>query len=107
MIRFTRKLLVKSGCVHCRKTIVPVDRINLRLPIEKRIHTVDARMREDFGIQNEPIIDKLLKAEGDAYPTLIIDGLKVTGFLSKSQVKAFLDGFLDDEKVIGDELKWT
>ena len=92
-----RKLFVKSMCQFCRKTLIPIEEINNEIPINKRIDIEDCYGWEHFKMKTIPVMDKL---PFDGYPTLFIDNIKITGFLTKDQVRAFLDGFLKKEKIV-------
>ena len=98
-----RVLLVKAFCPFCRVTLTPTARNNLLLSPQKRIGIVDAFERENFRMKLNPIIEKV---KFDSYPTLIFDGLKIRGFLSKSDTKACLDALTHDDKIVPDENKF-
>lgn len=99
-----RILFVTTGCQFCRKTIFPVEEVNLKIPIEKRIASVDAYEWENFKMAKEPIIHKL---SFSGYPTIFLDGIKVKNILTKNQTRAFLDGFTQKDKIIEDSNKLT
>lgn len=99
-----RKLFVLSGCHHCRKTLMPVELNNLRMREKDRVEIIDCFEWENFRILSHPIMNKL---KFDGYPSLFIDGIKVNNPLCKSQLSAFLDGFTENDKIIGDNpTKW-
>ena len=92
-----RKLFVTSNRSFCRKTLMPTEKTNTGMPLGKRIDIIDSYEWEHFRMMVHPILKKV---EFDSYPTLIIDGFKVTSPLSKRQFKAFLDGFTKQDKII-------
>lgn len=96
-------LLIKAFCPFCRITLTPTERNNLSLKPKDKIEVVDAFERENFGMKLKPIIEKV---KFDSYPTLIFDGVKVTGFLSKSDVKSCLTAFTSEEKIVPEKNIW-
>ena len=98
-----RVLLVKAFCPFCRVTLTPTARTNLLLSPKNRIEIVDGFERENFGTKINPIIEKVKFL---SYPTLIFDGLKIRGFLSKSDTKACLDALTSEDKIIPEENIW-
>ena len=75
---------------------MPVEQVNLELPISKRIDTEDCTLWERFGIKTSPVMDKL---EFSGYPFMYLHGIKINHFLSKDQTRAFLDGFHEHDKI--------
>ena len=98
-----RKAFTTSGCPHCRIVLTPIEEISNKLSIGKRISNIDSYGWEKFKMANHPIMHKL---SFDSYPTLIADGVKVKGFLTKNQTRAFLDGFFEGDKIVPEEVKW-
>jgi hypothetical protein len=100
-----RTLFVKSSCQHCRPTLIPVSEINNKMSVGDRVNILDSFAWENFKMANHPILHKI-KFEG--YPHLLVDGMNVKHFLSKEQVRAFLDGFFEGDKIIGEDgSKWN
>ncbi|MHA1329739.1 MAG: hypothetical protein ACTSR2_01555 [Candidatus Hodarchaeales archaeon] len=97
----TRFLLVRRGCPVCRSFIKVISKINLRLPIEKRIRIIDCYEWEEFGVKNIPLMDKL-EQEGlsEGFPFFYIDGIIVEPFPTTEQIKIFLETYLKDEFII-------
>lgn len=76
---------------------MPVEETNTSMNIKNRIDTIDSYEWEHFKMSKHPIFHKL---NFNGYPTMFIDGIKVTSPLSKSQIKSFLDGFTQKDKII-------
>ena len=93
-----RILFVKSSCIHCRKYLEFIERINLKLPIDKRIKIIDCTMAQ-YGIIDNPLI-VLLDKQIEGYPTLIFDGLKISGINSAIETKVFLETYLNKEFIV-------
>src|SRR3990167_1503215 len=91
------KLFTKSGCPFCRITINPVSMHNFKVAVKDRIDILDCYEWEHFKIRTNPILDRL---PVDSYPTLIFNGIKVTNIISKDQIRAFLDGMSEGEKIV-------
>ena len=94
------KMFVKSRCPHCRHTLMPVTKINMNLPMNKRIDIIDSMYWENFGINVHPIMNKL---KFDGYPTIFAEGFKISHSLSSDQLKSFLDGFFEGDKIIAEQ----
>ena len=102
-----RALIVKAFCPHCRKTIMPTEMANSHLKVGSKINIVDNFEWENFGVESNPVVNKVLAKQGEGYPTLIFDGLKLHGFLSKRVIEACLDALTENERVVGKERRWT
>ena len=98
------KLFVKSMCPFCRITISPVAMNNLKVGLKDKIDILDCYEWEHFKMRTHPLLDRL---PVDAYPTLIYKGIKVTNILTKDQLRAFLDGITQEEKIIPESDKWS
>lgn len=95
----TRILITRAGCVHCRQFLRIVDRINSRLPIEKRIKVYDNRMWEEFGFRQHLITEKLEQDGFDGYPFMYCDGI-VVGEGSSEILYSFLNSYFKEDFVI-------
>jgi len=94
----TRLLLTRKGCPFCRQMVSVINKLNLDLPLDKRIKIIDAWEWEEFGVDNLPILKKLNKdglAEG--FPFLIIDGVIIEPAPGKEQLNILLKTFLKDD----------
>lgn len=89
-----RILLKKRQCPICINYLGVVQRINARLPIDKRIQVVDTSDYEEHGINLSPIINHL---QWSGTPTLFINGIKVVGATTKEHIRGFLESFLKEE----------
>lgn len=76
---------------------MPVQEINLKLPFGKKIDTIDLKDWENFGMKMDLSQNKL---QFDGYPTLFVQGVKVSNILSKEQLRAFLNGFFQKDKIV-------
>jgi hypothetical protein len=79
---------------------MPVAKINWNLPLKKAIDIVDCYEYDNFGMKKNPIMQKF---DFDSYPTIIVNGMKVTDILSEKQLKNFLDGFFEGDKIVPEE----
>lgn len=88
---------IKSLCEHCRKILMPVVEINSKLPVGKRIRMINLDDWENFGMKLNPIQNHL---PFDGYPTLFLNSIKINNILSKDQLRSFLDGYFEREKIV-------
>lgn len=72
-----RFALVRRGCEHCREAMRAINKVNLHLPIDKKIQIKDNFEWEEFGFKTHPVIDKLDPKTFDGYPFIYIDGVDV------------------------------
>jgi glutaredoxin len=91
----SRLLFYKSGCPHCAILMKFVERINSKLPIEKRIRLVDCTLAEEFGMSN-PLID-LFQEHFTGFPTIFLDGIKIDGSNTQIEAETFLTTYLQQE----------
>ena len=92
-----RALFIKSSCPFCRMALMPIEEINAKLPIGKRIDVIDCKDWENFGLKTLPIMDKF---KFDGYPTLFLDGIEIKNILAKDQLRSFLNGYFEKEKIV-------
>ena len=88
-----RQLLKKRGCPICISYLGVIQRVNVRLPVEKRIQIVDTSDYEEHDVNLSPIVNHL-KWEGT--PTLFLDGIKVVGMTTPWYVEGFLTGYFEE-----------
>ena len=96
-----RILFIKQKCEHCRKVIGFIERINSKLPIDKRVRVIDCTMYQDYGILNDPLI-QLFSKSFDGYPTAFISGIKVSGANSRVEIETYINDLLEDDFIIGE-----
>ncbi len=94
-----RVLFVRSNCPHCKIWLTFIERINMNLPIEKRIRVIDCKKLEDFGIIEHPLI-RAYKKYIEGYPTMFIDGQKIDGANTREEMEAYLKGRLFNEFIV-------
>lgn len=77
-----------------------VNKINLKLPFEKRIRIIDAWEYEEFGLRSLPILDKLEK-DGlrEGYPFFMCDGAIIESAPNVEMFKIVLENFLENDLV--------
>lgn len=94
----SRFLLVRKGCPFCRQMIKVISKLNLRLPIEKRIHIIDCWEWESYGVRNIPLMDKLEKdGLSEGFPFLYADGCVIDPAPTEEQLKIFLKTYLKED----------
>ena len=98
------KLFVKSMCPYCRITISPVAMNNLKLAIKDKIDILDCYEWEHFKMRTHPLLDRM---PIDAYPTLILNGIKITNIMTKDNLRALLDGMTQGDKIVPESNKWS
>lgn len=91
-----RVLLIQQGCPACLEYLRVLPKINLRLPIEKKIKIIDCFEWEQFGIKPHPIMNKFGNDFQD-YPLLYLDGVLITGASWVDQLKIFLEKYLEED----------
>ncbi len=91
-----RVLLIEASCPACLEYLRVLPKINLRLPIEKRIKIIDCFEWEQFGLKLHPIMDKFGEDFED-YPLLYLDKILITGAIWAEQLKIFLEKYLEED----------
>ncbi len=95
IFRKYRLLFIKQGCRYCRMYLEFIERINMKLPINKRIRIIDCTLY-GYGIVSDPLIllfEKYIKG----YPFLAIDGNFIDGINTNLETQTFLKAYLDEE----------
>lgn len=92
-----RILFFEQSCSHCNKYLEFIERINAKLPTEKRIKLVDCEFSK-YGI-TDPLYD-LFEKHIDGFPTLFLDGSKKTGINSVIESLAYLESYLNRQFVV-------
>jgi len=94
----TRILMTRRGCPYCLQMIKIINKINIKLPIDKKIRIIDCGNYEEFNLQNIPLIKKLEKDGLEhGYPFLFIDGIIIEPFPTVEQGIIFFKEFLKEE----------
>lgn len=94
----SRYLLIRKGCPFCRDNVRIISKLNLRLPVEKRIRIVDCYEWEEFGLKNIPIMKLFDKVEiQEGFPFLYIDGIIINPAPTPEQLNIFLKTFLKED----------
>lgn len=95
----SRILFVIDGCPHCMNYKRFIERLNLELPFEKRIRVINATVFNTLGIVDDPMIglfDKYI----DGYPTLFLNGIKITGANSQEEAEAFIKAAVHKDFIV-------
>lgn len=96
---FNRFLLIEKICPFCIKYFPIINRINANLPPENRIRIIDTTDFENWGVQLNPIIERI---EYEGTPTLYIDGIEISGATTSYWIEGFLKAYLKEEFLIQD-----
>ena len=90
-------LIVKSECSHCRNMKKAVMSVNRDLPKDRQIDVVDSRFLENYGVDLEPIMEKVRKGglkEGYPFCFLITDEENMQGIILESSEPKILKAYL-------------
>ena len=96
----TRVLLKKQGCHFCNDAMRVINRLNLKLPLNKQIKIVDGSEWEEFGVRSKPIMDVLEDKGFNYYPFLIVDGIIVAPAPTPQILYTYLSKLLEEDFVI-------
>jgi len=96
----SRILFIRSKCPFCGKWLEFIERLNLNLPIDKRIKVVNCAKFDEFGIVDHPLILKYRKYI-DGYPLLFFEGQKISGANSREELEAFIKVKMSDDFLNG------
>jgi hypothetical protein len=91
-----RLAFILQGCRHCRQLCEFIERINTKLPIQKRIRIIDCTRFQEFGIADNPLIS-LFSKSFDGYPTVFISGLRISGSNTRLEIETYLTTLLQAE----------
>lgn len=97
----TSYLIIRRGCPFCRQMVKVVNKLNLRLPFEKRIKIVDAWELEELNVDYIQIIKKFEK-EGlskEGFPFFYADGIVIEPAPTSEQMKICLENFFEKDLV--------
>lgn len=91
-------IMVRRNCPNCREWLRAVNKINLKLPLNKQIKVIDCWEQEELGINDTGLMKKFDR-EGfgeEGYPFVYLDGMIVEP-ASSIQLEKFLESFLKKE----------
>jgi len=95
-----RFLMVRRGCPFCRDAIKVINKLNMKLSIEKQIRIIDCYEYEELGLKNIPLM-KTFEDMGikEGYPFLIVNGFVIEPAPTPSILQTFLIKFLKEDLV--------
>lgn len=102
-MRKVRLLAVIQNCSLCAKYKTFIERMNLELPMEKRIRVINSTNLNSLGVFDYGVLrvfDKFMKG---SYPFLFLDGMLFNGANSSDECEAFLRAYLHKEFIIDRE----
>ena len=91
-----RLLFVKDSCPHCHKYMNFIEKINQRLPINKRIKIINCSLYH-YGVYDT--ILSFMNENVKGFPTLMIDGILIDGINTSIESESFLKSYLEDEYI--------
>lgn len=91
-------LLVERDCPHCRLYLGVVQRINAKLPPDKRIIVLDTTefQTEGIGVAFDPVVEEI---KWEDTPHLYLDGTVIVGMTTPVYAEWYLNGRLKNEFV--------
>lgn len=101
-----RILFTIRFCNHCKIYNQVLEKINFKLPIDKRIQIIDCTKYHDFEIVDNPLISIFAKYIDGSYPTLFFEGEVVRGANSKEELEAWLYNRLYNDFIIEEKNKF-
>lgn len=96
ILKKSRVLFTKEGCQYCRVYSFFIESMNMKLPIEKRVKVVNCDSFDNYGVPSNFLIP-IFSPYFDGYPTLFIDGHKLSGSNTIYEVESWLYSYLTDE----------
>lgn len=96
-----RIAFILQGCPHCRTICEFIERINQKLPFNKRIDVIDCTQFQSFGIVTDARI-LLYSKHFDGYPCIFLGNQRIPGTNTREEIESFLYAFLKDELIIGE-----
>lgn len=97
----SRVAFIIQRCPHCRTLCEFIERINMKLPFNKRIDVIDCTQFQNFGIINDQRI-LLYSKHFDGYPCIFLGNQRIPGTNTREEIEAFLNAYLKDEFIIGE-----
>ncbi|MEK6878722.1 MAG: hypothetical protein AABY22_03895 [Nanoarchaeota archaeon] len=86
-------------CQHCRVWKEFIERINMKLPVNKRIKMVDCTYFQKYGILTDNLIS-LYNKHFSGFPTIFIGSIKISGANSRIEAETYLKALLEEEFII-------
>jgi hypothetical protein len=99
----SRLLFTIESCPFCNVWKQFIERINMKLPLDKRINLIDCTRYYDFGIVENPLILRFNKYIGGSFPTLFFDGFKINSTSTRLEVETFMRTLVLNEFIIKEE----
>ena len=93
----TNLLIYRTGCEHCLEYLRILDKVNVQLPLDKKIRPIDSFEFENFNIPIDPVAEKLVQEGFDAYPFLFLGGVPFQGGSNAEQLLKMLLRFFKDD----------
>ena len=100
-----RVVFVLQRCNYCKKVLEFIERLNMRLPIEKRIRVINCTFWQYYEIMTDPLI-ALYNKYIDGFPTICIDGIRINGVNSKIEIEAYLYSLLQKDFIVNESNKY-
>lgn len=94
-----RYIIVKRGCIHCRRALSVINRLNLKLPFDKRIKIRDNYEWEEFRMKSLPITQKFSDSDFEGYPLIFLDGV-IYSPSGRDILRAILEGHLKEDFIL-------
>ena len=93
----TRFIITRRGCEICREWLRVIERVNLKMPLSKRVHVIDGFEWEEMRLKDNALIKKFEK-EGlsHGYPFCYLDGMVVEP-ANSILLKTFLESYLNKD----------
>jgi len=95
-----RILFVTDGCIRCQKWKEFIEKLNIEVPIEKRIKVITCTNYNSLGIVDYPVIKLFDKYMEGNFPFLFFEGVQLNGANSRIEVEAFIKGALNNDFII-------
>jgi len=99
IFKTARVLFVLEGCPYCRAWKKFIERINFELEDKKKIEVVDATNFSVYGIYDDPLL-RIFDKYITGYPTMFIEGTRISGANSRAEAEAFLRTFVHEDFLI-------
>ena len=97
--RKNRVMFYLDSCPHCRGILEFISKINLKLPIEKRIKLVECGIYQRNGIVTDPL-QLLYNEKFNGFPTIFIGNIQLNGSNSRFESEATINALLEEDFVI-------
>lgn len=92
--------MTRRMCPFCRQMTRVINKINLNLPIGKKIQIIDCWEYEENNLDIK-LIEKLNNSGlKEGYPFLYIDGIIVDSAPTEEQLRIFLEEFLNEDLIV-------